>query len=223
MFYTDAPQKAETLRTRLQLALYKIQTNQTTAPFARLQVPKPRSPSPEPHISSSSPKSSSTLRPNSVQDDSISLEARVAAARARATSGLIPTVRPLSALPMPQLAPTAFSARWNNEFSVQESQSSQTEPTNIPSSPPLSQVSEVIANSNLRPNASTVEPRTPLQLSDPIASQGEEVEEEEEVDSQSNKFRPHALTSSVVKGEAANSLLELVKGARSGGVGMCGL
>ena len=173
---------------------------------------KPTSPSPELAARSSSPSSSSTIQPDRVQGSAISPESRVAIARARATSGPKPSVQPLSTLPMPQIAPTAFSARWNRELNADhEARGSQPVPS-LPSSPPLSQ-------ENALPKALTVkkartEPKTPIQLSSPVAS---EHEDDEEVRLRRSRPRPRGLTSSVVKGEAANSLLELVKGARSGG------
>ncbi len=209
---TKMAQKAETLRTRLQLAFYKIQTNQITSPFARLQ--KPRTPSPGLQAASSPPRSSSTVRPDhATQPTTISPESRVALARARATSGIGKAVRPLSSLPAPQINPTVFSARWNHGIGTHEQQ------RNIPSSPPLPRA-DVLRRGDVqtrgRPGA---EPHTPLQLSSPIASQ-------QDIDETSRRAqpRPRTLTSSVVKGEAANSLLELVRGdARSANSGMYGL
>ncbi|KAJ9608684.1 hypothetical protein H2200_006455 [Cladophialophora chaetospira] len=199
-------EKAETLRTRLQLAFYKIQTHQITSPFARLQ--KPRSPSPCLPAASSSPRSSSTVRPDDpVQHVVMSPESRVALARARATSGPRPSVRSLSALPTPQIAPTTFSARWNDEIGTHQ-RSHPTERSNIPSSPPLSPADDTILDAHTLRPPQGADPHTPLQLSSPIARR---------------PARAGPLTSSVVKGEAANSLLELVRGARSGTSGMHGL
>ncbi|KIW35614.1 uncharacterized protein PV07_02300 [Cladophialophora immunda] len=206
-------EKAETLRTRLQLALYKIQTNQITKPFARLQVPRTTSPPPQLPPPSSSPHSSSTVRQSSVPEMSAAQEARVAIARARATMGPRPTVKNLSSLPTPEIVPTAFSARWNHEVHAQ--------PSNIPSSPPLSQA-DCTPEASGGANHHDSKPSTPLQLSSPAPSQcGEDVEGD--ADTRRDHLRIAGLTSSVIKGEAANSLLELVRGVRSGGVGMCGV
>ncbi len=77
-----------------------------------------------------------------------------------------------------------------------------------------------------------VEPRTPVHLSSPTGSVGGShqrrgSESESLQNSNSNsQLRLRGLTSSVIKGEAANSLLQLVRGggvATSSGVGMCGL
>ncbi|OCT44199.1 hypothetical protein CLCR_00639 [Cladophialophora carrionii] len=208
------PQRAEALRTRLQLAFYKIQTNQITTPLARLQVPKARSSSPRLPAMSSSPRSSSTVRPDCSETTAISPESRVALARARATSGPRPAVRALSTLPIPKIAPTAFSARWNDEDStLAESKSTETDREELPSSPPLRP-----ADDGLR-DAAAGEPRTPEHSSSSVICDPErDVDENEMI--QGNKLRPRALTSSVVKGEAANSLLELVRAARSGRSGM---
>ena len=97
----------------------------------------------------------------------------------------------------------------------------------MPSSPPLSPASDLNEITYLKPTEPTAEPRTPMQLSSPLTSQGED-EAEDDVDEAfelpRNQLRPRALTSSVVRGEAANSLLELVKGGTiSAAVEMCGL
>ncbi len=250
-------QKAETLRTRLQLALYKIQTNQISMPFSRMTVPKTtKSSSPEvPGPSSSSPRSSSTLRPSSsvqwptTTTPLLTPESTVAIARARATMDPKPTIKPLSSFPIPTIEPTAFSARWNtgNQQDRQDSQDARV-PHIIPSSPPMSEQAEdgddleiVDGGLNIRTGNRTenqdrvhieVEPRTPVHLSSPTGSVGGShqrrgSESESLQNSNSNsQLRLRGLTSSVIKGEAANSLLQLVRGggvATSSGVGMCGL
>ncbi|OAL22950.1 hypothetical protein AYO22_06858 [Fonsecaea multimorphosa] len=216
-------EKAETLRTRLQLALYKIQTNQITRPFARLQVPRNTSPPPRLSVSSSSPKSSSTVRQSPAPESSAAQEARVAMARARATMGPRPFVKQLSSLPVPEIVPTAFSARWNHDIDSQQgSQGSGMHPSNVPSSPPLSQPGHTPEPSVVGAKHRDSNPSTPLQLSSPAPSQYEE-DIEGDVDTRHDHLRGAGLTSSVIKGEAANSLLDLVRGVRSGGVGMCGV
>ncbi|KAI1610204.1 hypothetical protein EDD36DRAFT_467278 [Exophiala viscosa] len=207
-------EKAETLRTRLQLAFFKVETNQISKPFARLQVPKARSSSPDLARSSSS---SSTLRPRSVhhQTTTMTPETRVAIARARATMGPKPSVKALSSLPIPNIAPTAFSARWNEQ---QENQGGQGFPAYMPSSPPLSDGGEAEVDQPIK--RVILEPRTPVQRASPGGVQHGRSRAQTEV--QYGRFRPGGLTSSVIKGEAANSLLQLVRGG-SGGVGMCGL
>lgn len=150
----------------------------------------------------------------------------MAIARTRATMESRPSIKPLSALPFPRITPTAFSARWNDEAAAnRESQRSHMQSANIPSSPPLSPVNEnADGYANVSSNRLVAEPRTPIQLSSPMASQTED-EPEPATDFMWTRRRPGGLTSSVVKGEAANSLLQLVRGdsARSGGMGMCGL
>ncbi|EXJ65676.1 uncharacterized protein A1O5_11203 [Cladophialophora psammophila CBS 110553] len=217
-------EKAETLRTRLQLALYKIQTNQITRPFARLQVPKVTSPPPQLTGSSSSPRSSSTVRPSPGPENSAAQETRVAMARARATMGPRPAIKLLSSLPMPEIVPTAFSARWNHKLEPQQgSQSSEVHPLpNIPSSPPLLRADYSAEHLTVGATHQDTEPSTPLQLSSPAPSgHGDDVEAD--TDLRRKSLQGVGLTSSVIKGEAANSLLELVRGVRSGGIGMCGV
>lgn len=152
----------------------------------------------------------------------MSPEARVAIARARATMEPRPTVRPLSNLPIPNIAPTTFSARWNDRR--QESQEdSQAIPAYMPSSPPLSDDGDVEIVEPV--NHGILEPRTPVHLSSPGSVQyGRKTHGERDL--AHGQFRPGGLTSSVIKGEAANSLLQLVRGgiaSYGGGVGMCGL
>ncbi|KIW72764.1 hypothetical protein PV04_00939 [Phialophora macrospora] len=210
-------ERAEALRTRLQLAFYKIQTNQITTPLARLQVPQARSSSPSLPAVSSSPRSSSTVRPHSSRTTVMSPESRVALARARATSGPRPAVRALSTLPMPTITPTAFSARWNNEGgALHESTSGRTEQEGLPSSPPLPPVGYGTRDSAVE-SQRLAEPRTPKHISSSVICDLERDVAEDEM-MHGNKLRPRALTSSVVKGEAANSLLELVRGAHPGRV-----
>ncbi|OAP59654.1 hypothetical protein AYL99_06952 [Fonsecaea erecta] len=216
-------QKAETLRTRLQLALYKIQTNQITKPFARLQVPRVTSSPPRLSMPSSPPRSSSTVRQSPAPESSAAQEARVALARARATMDPKPTVKHLSSLPMPEIVPTAFSARWNHDVDAQhDSQRSQMQPSNIPSSPPLSHEDCASEPSVVGSHPPDTKPSTPLQLSSPAPSAHRE-DIEGNIDTRRDHLRGVGLSSSVIKGEAASGLLELVRGVRSGGVGMCGV
>ncbi|KIW15404.1 hypothetical protein PV08_05450 [Exophiala spinifera] len=256
-------EKAETLRTRLQLAIYKIQTNQISKPFWQLTVPKHKQLPSSPEIraaalSSSSPRgSSSTLRPRSVHrpaSSPLSPESRVAIARARATMDRKPRVRPLESLVVPTITPTAFSARWAD---AEESQLGE----DMPSSPPAAETSsegegegedkdvdEMRAHENPTGDYSSEQqpqappPKTPDVLSRKGTmghgrNRGKDTEEDM-ASLQNSQLRPRGLTSSVIKGEAANSLLQLVRGggggggggsgggrdvATSSGVGMCGL
>jgi hypothetical protein len=116
---------------------------------------------------------------------------------------------------MPKITPTAFSARWNNDDSVlHESKSRRTEQEDLPSSPPLPPVGDGTRDSAEESQRRLVEPRTPDHISSSVICDLERDVAEDEM-MQGNKLRPRALTSSVVKGEAANSLLELVRGAQS--------
>ncbi|KAK5457180.1 hypothetical protein LTS15_004961 [Exophiala xenobiotica] len=244
-------EKAEMLRTRLQLALYKIQTNQISMPFSRLTVPKAKSSSPDlpGPSSSSSPKSSSTLRPSSsfqrpsTTTITLTPESTVAVARARATMDPNkPTIKPLSSFPIPTIEPTAFSARWNDDDRQDSQESSRVPVPHIPSSPPMSEDDEEeddldnVDDLHDRPggqNQAPIEPRTPVQLSSPAGThqrRGSESENLRDLQNSNSQLRlRRGLTSSVIKGEAANSLLQLVRGGGGGGVatssglGMCGL
>ena len=204
--------QAERLRTRLQLAYYKVQTNQATVPFGRLR-PLSRSTTPQRPIEpvSSSPQSSppAPQRP--------SPETRIAIMRAKATMQAKKAVKPLESMPAPQLAPTAFSAR-----NMEEAESTSQQ---IPSSPPLSHSAGTRHGSadaahgapTPKPNpASHNLPHTPVQLSSPPGSpeHGKKLTTTQKLKRQDRDETYKSLTSSVVKGDAANSLLELMKGAQ---------
>jgi hypothetical protein len=150
-----------------------------------------------------------------------------------------PTVKALSHIPFPTLAPTAYSARWSESAVQNEPQESVREPqVDLPSSPPSSQEG---SDHNTYPNVATdlptAEPRTPVQLSSPVSNLDGDLEfgvhsmKPRKISSQQHRLRQAGLTSSVVKGEAASGLLELMRGGsggdigvpRSGGIGMCGL
>lgn len=181
-------QKAETLRTRLQLALYKVQTNQISRPFSRLE--KPRAPSPE-------------LPPQPPSLNRRSPEGIIAAARARAAGQIKPAVRNLNSLPIPIIVPTAYSASYMEE-----------EETRLLSSPPPSSGSGEAVRLKDGGGSGTrtptkergLVPKTPMQLSSPPGSDAER-------SPMKDGHRPlfGGLTSSVVKGEAANGLLELMR------------
>jgi hypothetical protein len=82
-------------------------------------------------------------------------------------------------------------------------------------------------------NQGPIEPRTPVQLSSPTGThqrRGSKSESLRGLQNSNSQLRLRGgLTSSVIKGEAANSLLQLVRGgsgvgvATSSGLGMCGL
>lgn len=206
-------EKAETLRTRLQLALFKVQTNQTSKPFSRLNQPRSHSPQLPPQPLSSSPLSSPPER--HAHFAPMSPESKIAIARARATMQPKPHVQPPDGLSHPSILPTAFSARRADD-----------EPQ-IPSSPPLTNGADVGAPSIVRVgtptppsklgvNKQTTQgiPRTPMQLSSPPRSP-EKLSTVGKLKQGQGKYG--GLTSSMVKGEAANGLLELMRGASAKG------
>ena len=154
-------------------------------------------------------------------------ETKVALARARATMETKPAVRSLSSIPVPTIMPTEYSARWMDDTngSKQLSQSSQT--LALPSSPPVVEDDGHGADSG----AEVFEPQTPNQPSKLRCSQsspsdcGSDPPTGQKDTVQNHLLRHGGLTSSVVKGEAANGLLELMRGVgtTSGGSGMCGI
>jgi hypothetical protein len=192
----DGSQKAEALRTRLQLALYKVQTNQVSKPFSRLEQPRPSSPE---------------LPPQPPSLRRISPEGIVAAARARATQQKKPAIRNLNSLPIPTILPTAYSARY---MAMEE------EEAPPPSSgPSLNLTVKGLGEGDRRfkrsktptlgQEALATFPKTPTLLSSPPRS---DVDGPVATHGQGKKLIG-GLTSSVVKGEAANGLLELMRAA----------
>ena len=110
---------ASRLRARLQLALFKVQSNQITTPFSRLAPPsKSKSPSPLAKAYLSSPMSSPPAALRSASRYVNSPESRIAIARAKAAMQRKPSMKPLEAIAMPNIRPTAFSARWQQATPV---------------------------------------------------------------------------------------------------------
>lgn len=120
----------------------------------------------------------------------------ISAARNRATREERPVVRNLNSLSIPRMVPTAYSARYMMLPVVE-----------IPSSPPLSiQGEEFEASTPVNPAQLR---KSPIQLSSPCES-------EEAGGNRSQRRQSHGdrdVTSSVVKTEAANGLLELIRAA----------
>ena len=183
---------AENCRARLKLAYFKVSTNQTTTPFARLRT-QTRSKSPQAvyeQMSSSPPSSpANPERP--------SPETRIAIMRARAAMQPKKPVKSLDAVLMPDIRPTAFSARVNAN-------------PQLPSSPPQSRhvsIDGMNETPRAAPSKSTSDyknPHTPMQLSSPPQSP------EKSVRTATKKLRhDQRLTSSVIKGDAANALLHM--------------
>ena len=173
-------------------------------------------PPPQPY--SSSPMSSPHLPTRSRYINSP--ESRIAIARARATMQRKPPVsRPLADIAMPDIRPTAYSARWPEEVERHQQQ--------IPSSPPDSHGADLRLNlrqARVSTPSPTVGkkrvPHTPMQLSSPPGSPRRGLlntaarkvhgrEKKAGGYGNGNGDGPDGLTSSVVKGQAANSLLQL--------------
>jgi hypothetical protein len=163
-----------------------VQTNQISKPFSRLEQPRDSSPE---------------LPPQPPSLRRTSAEGIVAAARARATQQRKPAVRDLHSLPIPTIVPTAYSARY---MRIEE------ERPRPQLSTPLSSSMEDDSGWEARGAGSsripilsqgdrTAFPKTPMQLSPLKHGQGKKL--------------VGGLTSSVVKGEAANGLLELRRAA----------
>ena len=215
----ELQEKATMLRMRLQLAMHKVETNQTSKPFSRLDKPKYPSPG-----LSLSPRllSSTTLTSNPSHHEGsarLSPESQIAIHRARAFRGDYQNkaVQRLTSLPTPKIVPTAYSARYMVPPYAQLSASRQ-DSTETPTflRPPDDTIRRPATN-KIRSTPSPSKdigtrgllPQTPRHhLSSPSGS--------DEGDTAATGRRLHsmsssALTSSVVKGEAANGLLELMR------------
>lgn len=167
------------LRIRLQLAAYKVKTNQTKTPFFWLHGPQ------------SSPER--RRMPLIKREEGV-----ISAAKRQATDQLESAVRKLNSLPLPTIVPTAYSARYMAPARE-----------DTPSSPPASTSSEELGISG----ANTITPRdyprarrSPTQLSSPTASQADSV-------ALPRMSSSGDATSGVVKTEAANGLLDLIRAA----------
>ncbi|KAK5955231.1 hypothetical protein OHC33_003912 [Knufia fluminis] len=214
-------EKAAELRTRLQLALYKVETRQTSQPFSRLKTPKPqreRSISPPtnwmpvlatPQLSSSTvkqPSSARTIAPTHQEARTIdSAEAHIAAMRAQAANQPKSTVRNLNSLPVPQLDPSlmgqgaSFDSNRTQQIEDDDGQGTQ----HFPSSPPLSrQPSSSIEEqllSGIQEAAKTEKYHEAQQLSSPPISE--------------KGAAKVGLAKTVSQGEAASGLVQLMTGA----------
>lgn len=199
-------ERAAALRTRLGLAFYKVRTDQTMTHFSRLAVPaasKTAQTEAEPEFQSSPP--SSPPRPASPL---VSPESRVAIMRARAAMQAKPPVASLNRLAMPRIVPTAYSNKWAREAAEVLCAG------DTPSSPPVSNGQPSTCPQSGTPPPQTRNPRenrvpqTPRRLSTPPGSPGQAKSTVQRL----KWAKYNGLTSSVVKGEAASSLLELGKG-----------
>lgn len=175
-----------------------------------------------------------------MQHETISPETVIARARARATMQTKPVLKPLSQIPFPTIVPTTYTARFvESTTQAQPHGSNQEETLELPSSPPSSQEGADDKNLAHAPTETpaVTEPRTPVQLSSPVSNpdRGSDSRVNSttkwKISTHQRSLRQGGLTSSVVKGEAANGLLELMRGssdgdsrvAQAGGIGMCGL
>ncbi|SLM35147.1 hypothetical protein LPUS_04230 [Lasallia pustulata] len=159
---------AETLRLRLRVAMFKVQTNQTSIPMSRLQI----SPG------STGGRSSATVGPQGN------------VAEQRSNQAALPRL-----LPAPVLRPTAYSARHITQTRVPSS------PPNSPEVSPKAVVQEEVFRTPALPRHKRL--ASPLQMSSPPDSEALEGGRREDEDD--------SVTSSVVKGRAANGLLGLMR------------
>lgn len=212
-------EKAEQLRTRLQLAMFKVQTKQTNQPFSRLKYPKitnrERSKSPPelptlrlttPTLSSSTikqPSSNRTIGPHTNEPRLInSAEEHIAAMRARAANQQKPAVRNLNSLPIPRLDPQLVNP--SDSFTTQMIED---DSQHFPSSPPLSRQSSS-ASADLPTMAlGTQTKQIPsTQLSSPPIS------ETRYTASDHSSLAVMASVAIATQGEAASGLVKLMTG-----------
>lgn len=213
-------EKADQLRTRLQLAMFKVQTKQTNQPFSRLKYPKTtnrqRSNSPPtlptlrlttPTLSSSTikqPSSNRTVGPQHPEPQLInSAEEHIAAMRARAANQQKPPVRSLNSLPVPRLDPQLVNP--SDSFTTQMIED---DSQHFPSSPPLSRQSSS-ASADLPTMALGTQPTKPIpstQLSSPPVS------ETRYTASDHSSLAVMANVAIATQGEAASGLVKLMTG-----------
>ena len=139
-------------------------------------------------------------------------ERLVAIARASATQRPKPAVKKLSALPMPEIAPTAFSSRYVG---------AEKQEIELPSTPPptegngsdkgLEKTIQKIGTPT--PIVGVRKPHQPVQLSSPADTEAGQTPLR--LRGGQGEAKRSGLTSSVVKGEAAHGLLELMRAAAS--------
>ena len=125
-------------------------------------------------------------------------------------------MKPLDSVAIPKIVPTAYSARRMNESTSESCQ--------IPSSPPLSrqsdarsesaEISRAVPTPKAKYAVAERPPLTPMQLSSPPGSpeHSKKLTTTQKLKRQEKEDRYNGLTSSAVKGNAANSLLDLMKG-----------
>ena len=183
--------------------MYKIQTDQINKSLSELEENSRRE----------------TRSPSLPSNLGNSPESRIAAARNTATAQDKPRVGNLNAITAPALLPTAFSARY---MSTEEDGEDNME---IPSSPPVPR-SQKGDDQDEEENAET--PRAMPSLSNSLSFKDPNTPKTPGLPRVDNMERPiemprglektpfglKTLTSSVVKGEAANSLLELMRKGR---------
>lgn len=183
-------QHAETLRLRLRVALYKVQTNQTKTPLSELTLPTYQQPTPSLTLSST----------NSSHPSVPSITLSPARHQSLTNSSAFPRL-----LPAPVLLPTAYSSRMITE-------------SHIPSSPPSTRTSPD-RSKTAAAFATPIARRRVVQQSD-RESEDEDTDEGDgdcEMEMlqrrREQRFEDGDLTSSVVKGRAASGLLELMRAA----------
>lgn len=199
--------RAEKLRARLGLGMYKVKTNQIEKSGSEIMTTWETTSSSDSLNASTSTHSTLTSSATSVQPiPSITLSHTHQPTVSHVVANLDPG-RPIPKLiGGPQLLPTAFSSRMIHEYA-------------LPSSPPDDLpkcVSPEMVMSPTRPDY-----RTPVMKRIVEQEYSDDEEEEDELSPEERlqrqrekRFKMGDLTSSVVKGNAAKGLLELMSGRR---------
>ncbi|KAF2817609.1 uncharacterized protein BDZ99DRAFT_457333 [Mytilinidion resinicola] len=213
---TERQQRAEALRLRLRMAMYKVHTNQTDIPLADLKLPTPVTTTP---LSEPSTKLSTLTTEASISTAHTSLSTSLTSTTSTVPSITFspalssPTSKPPTKpqlLPAPVLLPTAYSSRFITESGI------------IPSSPPGSvspAQTHIHPPEDLSPSHdSFVTPmaqrRAFEQLSSPPGSGERDMGELTTSARANRRFEEGDLTSSVVKGRAASGLIDLMNSVR---------
>ncbi|KAK8199078.1 uncharacterized protein BKA78DRAFT_348200 [Phyllosticta capitalensis] len=191
---TRVKTQAETLRLRLQAALYKVKTDQIFIPLDDLDIPPKYQRKPAETNAVASPSGQQTP-PHS--------QAEYTTATTTTTENLDASSAALKLLPAPLLRPTAYSTRF-------------IESPTLPSSPPATGPNHddttpraLSAQRDTDPTTPTAARRAsvPAQLSSPPGSGSTDGDEVRRAATEGE------LTSSVRKGRAASGLLELMRSA----------
>jgi Whi5 like len=190
------------LRTKLQLAAFKVKTNQINTPFSRLRYRQtPPALPPLPHLPYIKSDEGKIWGSRSVfgDDDGVGEEPRSCCFNSLPSSAIIPAAHPVQSSLLPKLNPERELEEHNCSYSPASSDSKEFD------TPRATRIAPATINQS-------TPPKTPMRFNSP--SSGEVGRADDDAYAwQSNEDVP----SSVAKGEAANGLLDLIRAAAESG------